>query len=148
MTSLVVVTGPPEVDVAEVADAVAVHLRRARVSLDRIQQDLAHDAEHTPDGWLRLDAEAELERRIVAFGGVAVVDVRLADHGEAERLAAVLGPWWEGLVEVRCQASGSAVPPLGASRTVVLDGTRPPEAADVAAVVRDETPTASRTRRR
>lgn len=147
MTGLVVVAGPPEVDVAEVAAALAELLGRAHVSLDGLQEELALEADATPRDWLRLDAERELKRRVEAFDGEVVLDVALRDRADAERLVTVLRPWWAGLVEVRCEVSGANVPSLSAPRTIVLDGTRPPAVGDLAAVVRDETPTARRPRR-
>jgi hypothetical protein len=148
MTGLVVVTGPPDVDVAEVAEALAVQLRCAWISLGGIVDELAAEGEDTPRDWLRLDAEAEIKRRVEAFAGAAVLDAQLVTQDDVDRLASVLSPWWAGLVEVRCQAPGVAVPALGAPRTVVLDGSRPPAVGDLASVVRDETPTGRRVRRR
>jgi predicted kinase len=147
VTGLVVVTGPPGVDVTEVAAALAEQLGCAHVSVAGLQDELAQEAEDTPRDWLRLDAESELKRRIELFGTAVVIDVTLADPAEAERLAAVLRPWWAGLVEVRCEAPDHPVASLGAARTIVLDGALPPSVADLAAVVRDETPRARRTRR-
>jgi hypothetical protein len=147
MTPLVVVTGPPGVDTDEVAEALAERLGRAWLSIDGVQDELAQEAEDTPRDWLRLDAEREVKRRLEAFGGVAVLGVHLADADDAERLGSVLRPWSHDLVEVRCRVPGEEVPPIGAQRTVVLDGTRPPAVGELAAVVRDETPTVRRVRR-
>jgi hypothetical protein len=148
MTGVVVVTGLPGIPVADVAAALAETLRRAHVSVDGIQDELALQADDTPRDWLRLDAEHELKRRVEAFNGAVVLDVVLADDADAERLVTVLAPWWADLVEVRCAAPDVPSPSLNAPRTVVLDGTRPPAVADLAAVLRDETRPARRVRRR
>lgn len=148
MTSLVVVTGPPGVDTDEVAEALAERLGRAWVSLDGIQDELAEEAEDTPRDWLRLDAEREVKRRLEAFGGAAVLGVHLDGDDDAERLRSVLRPWALDLVEVRCSVPGVEMPPIGAQRTVVLDGTRAPAVGDLAAAVRGETPKPRRVRRR
>jgi|EndMetStandDraft_8_1072994.scaffolds.fasta_scaffold46674_5 hypothetical protein len=148
MTSLVVVTGPPGVDTDGVAEALAERLGRAWVSMDAIQDELAEEAEDTPRDWLRLDAEREVKRRLEAFGGAAVLGVHLADDDDADRLGSVLRPWSLDLVEVRCSVPGVEMPPIGAQRTVVLDGTRAPAVGELAAVVRGETPTVRRRRPR
>jgi hypothetical protein len=148
MTGIVVVTGPPEVGVTEVGAALAERLGRAQVSVAALQDELALEAEDTPRAWLRLDAEHELKRRIELFEAAVVIDVHLSESADAERLMTVLRPWWADLVEVRCELPGHVLPALGAPRTVVLDGTYPPSAADLAAVVRDETPRPRRRRRR
>src|SRR4051794_6769333 len=144
MTMLVVVTGPPGVGTDDVAEALAERLGLAWLSLDRIQDERAEDAEDTPRDWLRLDAEREVKRRLEAFGGEAVLAVHLPAGDDAERLGAVLRPWSHHLVEVRCSVPGLATPPIGAQRTVVLDGTHTPAVGELAAVVRGETPTARR----
>lgn len=148
MSRLVAVTGGPGVPVREIASTLAEALGLAHLSVDGIWDELAHDADETPRDWLRVDAERELERRLMALAGRGVVDVVLETDDEAARMTTVLGPWWDQVVEIRCAAPGESTPSLGAPRTVLLDGVRPPAAADVAAVVRDETPGARRSRRR
>jgi len=144
MTTLVVVTGPPDLETDEVAEALAERLGLAWLSLGGIQDELAEEAEDTPRDWLRLDAEREVKRRLEAFGGEAVLAVRLTNADDADRLRAVLRPWSHDVLEVRCTSPDHDVPPIGAPRTVVLDGTRAPAVGELAAVVRDETPTVRR----
>jgi predicted kinase len=99
----VVVTGLPGAGKTSLATVLAERLRSALVSLDGIKEELAADAEDTPRDWLRYDAEAELVRRLEAFGGEAVVDIWIAPRRDTERVTALLEPWWSSLVEVRCQ---------------------------------------------
>lgn len=148
MTGIVVVTGPPGVDVSDVGAALAERLGRAQISVAGLQDELALEAEDTPRVWLRLDAERELKRRIELFEAAVVIDVHLGEPADVERLVAVLRPWWAGLVEIRCRVDGFDAPTLDAPRTLVLDGTTPPSVADLAAVVRDETPRPRRRRHR
>jgi predicted kinase len=101
--SLVVVTGVPGAGKTSLAAALATRLGCALVSLDTIKEELAAEAEDTPLDWLRYDAEAELVRRLEAFGGEAVVDIWIQPRRDTERVADLLTPWWDGLVEVRCQ---------------------------------------------
>jgi hypothetical protein len=144
--SLVVVTGLASAPVSEVAEALAERLRSTHLSVGALQDELALEAEHTPRDWLRLDAERELKRRIEAFSGQVVLDTVLDGPDDATRLVEVLRPWWAGVVEVRCAGPDGAVPPLGAPRTIVLDGSRPPELGDLVSVVRGETPAVRRVR--
>jgi hypothetical protein len=144
-TPLVVVTGPP--DAALVATALAERLGCAYVSLGEIEDELAVDGEDTPRTWLRYDAEQEVVRRLTEFSGAAVLDVAVDPPLEAERVRALVRRWWDDVVEVRCEAPGLTYDGLGASRTVVLDASRPLVVGEIAAVVRRETATHRRVRR-
>jgi predicted kinase len=103
MTPLVVVTGVPGAGKTGLATALAERLATVLLSLDEIKEELAADAAQTPRDWLRYDAEDEVVRRLDAFGGEAVLDIWIAPRRDIERITALLAPWWEGLVEVRCQ---------------------------------------------
>jgi predicted kinase len=103
VTPLVVVTGVPGSGKSSLAWALADRLRCPFVSLDEIKEELAEGAEHTPLDWLRYDAEAELVRRVEAAAGEAVIDIWIAPRRDTERVAALLKPWWDRMVEVRCQ---------------------------------------------
>jgi len=103
MTPLIVVTGVPASGKTGLATALAERLGYALVSLDEIKEELAVEAEDTPREWLRYDAEAELLRRLEAFGGEAVVDIWITPRRDTARIVELLGPWWDRLVEVRCQ---------------------------------------------
>jgi predicted kinase len=103
MNPLIVVTGVPAAGKSGLATALAERLGCALVSLDEIKEELAGEAEDTPRDWLRYDAEAELLRRVEAFGGEAVVDIWIAPRRDTERIVELLQPWWHRLVEVRCQ---------------------------------------------
>ena len=144
-TPLVVVTGPP--DAALVATALAERLGCAYVSLGEIEDELAVDAEDTPRAWLRYDAEQEVVRRLTEFSGVAVLGVAVGPPLEVERGKALGRRWWDDVVEVRCEAPGLTYDGLGASRTVVLDASRPLVVGEIAAVVRRETSVHRRVRR-
>ncbi len=143
-TPLVVVTGSPDADV--VAVALAERLGCVRVSLGEIEDELAIDAEDTPRSWVRYDAEQEVVRRLTEFAGVAVLDVAVEPPLEIERVQALVRRWWDDVVEVRCEGPGLRYDGLGASRTVVLDASRPLAIGEIAAVVRRETATHSRLR--
>jgi len=142
-TPLVVVTGPP--DAAVVAAALAERLGCAYVSLGRIEDELAVDAEDTPRAWLRYDAEQEVVRRLTEFRGVAVLDLAVEVPLGGERMAALVRRWWDEVVEVRCMAPGLRYQRLGATRTVVLDASRPLSVGEIVAVIRRETPLRRRT---
>jgi predicted kinase len=101
--TLVVVTGVPGSGKSTLGSALADALGWPFVSLDEIKEELAADAAQTPRDWLRYDAEDEVVRRLDAFGGEAVLDIWIAPRRDLERITALLAPWWEGLVEVRCQ---------------------------------------------
>lgn len=103
MIPLVVVTGVPASGKSSLAWALADRLHCPLVSLDEIKEELAEDAEHTPRDWLRHDAEAELVRRVKAAAGEAVVDIWIAPRRDTERVTDLLEPWWDRMVEVRCQ---------------------------------------------
>jgi predicted kinase len=103
MTGLIVVTGVPGAGKTGLATALAERLGTALVSLDEIKEELALGAEDTPRDWLRYDAEAELARRLKALEGEAVVDIWIAPRRDTERVRDLLEPWWERLVELRCQ---------------------------------------------
>jgi predicted kinase len=103
MSILVVVTGVPGAGKTGLATALAERLGIALVSLDEIKEELAVEAEDTPREWLRYDAEAELLRRLEAFDGEAVVDIWIAPRRDTERIRDLLKPWWDRVVEVRCQ---------------------------------------------
>jgi hypothetical protein len=134
---LVVVTGPP--DAAAVAVALADRLGCARVSLGEIEDELAVDAADTPRAWLRYDAEQEVVRRLTEFAGGAVLDLAVEPPLEGERVTALVRRWWDDVVEVRCEAPGRHNDAWGASRTVVLDASRPLAVGEIVAVVRRET---------
>jgi adenylate kinase family enzyme len=170
MIPLVVVTGVPGAGKSTLAAALAARLGTFPVSLDAIKEELAADAPDTPRDWLRWDAEEEVVRRLEAVGGEAVLDIWIAPRRDVERVAALLRPWWDRLVEVRCEVSADVAvarylererglphlppdeltlarirdaaehpQPLGASRTVVVDTSRPVALGDVVSAVRRET---------
>jgi len=103
VTPLVVVTGVPGAGKTSLATALAERLRRPLVSLDAIKEELAAEAADTPRDWLRYDAEAELLRRLEAFDGEVVVDIWIQPRRDTERVVDLLKPWWDRVVEVRCQ---------------------------------------------
>jgi predicted kinase len=103
VTPLVVVTGVPGAGKSSLAPVLAERLGSAFVSLDQIKEELALEAADTPREWLRYDAEAELVRRLEAFAGEAVVDIWIAPRRDTERVVDLLKPWWDRVVEVRCQ---------------------------------------------
>jgi len=103
MKPLVVVTGVPGAGKTSLCAVLAERLGHALVSLDEIKEELAVEAEDTPRDWLRYDAEAELVHRLKAFEGEAVVDIWIAPRRDTERVRGLLEPWWERVVEVRCQ---------------------------------------------
>ena len=103
MNPLVVVTGVPGAGKTSLATVLAARLGCALVSLDEIKEELAMEAEDTPRDWLRYDAEAELVRRLTAFSGEAVVDIWVAPRRDIQRVTGLLEPWWDRIVEVRCQ---------------------------------------------
>lgn len=103
MTPLVVVTGVPGSGKSTLAVALAERLGIFPVSLDAIKEELAADAPDTPRDWLRWDAEQEVVRRLEAVGGEAVLDIWVAPRRDVERVADLLRPWWERLVELRCE---------------------------------------------
>jgi predicted kinase len=101
--TLVVVTGVPGAGKSTLGSALAEAMGCPFVSLDAIKEELAADAAQTPLDWLRYAAEDEVVHRLDAFGGEAVLDVWIAPRRDRPRVTALLAPWWEGLVEVRCQ---------------------------------------------
>jgi predicted kinase len=101
--SLVLVTGVPGSGKTTLGSALARRLGFAFLSLDAIKEELAVEGPETPLDWLRYDGEAELVRRLEAFGGEAVVDIWISPRRDNVRVAALLQPWWSILVEVRCQ---------------------------------------------
>ena len=103
MNPLIVVTGVPGAGKTSLATALAERLGVPLVSLDEIKEELALEGEDTPRDWLRYDGEAELVRRLEAFSGEAVVDIWIAPRRDTERVTELLKPWWDGMVEVRCQ---------------------------------------------
>jgi predicted kinase len=103
MTPLVVVTGVPGAGKSTLASALAERLGSFPVSLDAIKEELAADAPDTPRDWLRYDAEQEVVRRLEAVAGEAVLDIWVAPRRDVERVSLLLRPWWDRLVEVRCQ---------------------------------------------
>jgi predicted kinase len=103
MTPLVVVTGAPGAGKSTLAAALAERLGLFPLSLDAIKEELAADAPDTPRDWLRWDGEQELVRRLRAVDGEAVVDIWVAPRRDVERVGELLQPWWDRLVEVRCQ---------------------------------------------
>ena len=103
MTPLVVVTGVPGAGKSSLATVLAPRLGCALIALDAIKEELAAEAEDTPRDWLRFDAEAELVRRLEAFGGEAVVDIWIQPQRDTERVVGLLRPWWEHVVELRCE---------------------------------------------
>jgi predicted kinase len=139
--SLVVVTGEPGAGAESLAQAVAERLGRLSISLDAVEDALAGGAADTPRHWLRMDAELELVRLLAACGGEAVIAIGLTAPDDAARVAALLHPWWDDLVELRCQAPGERPWTLGAPRTVVLDTSRPVALGDVVSAIRAGTGT-------
>jgi predicted kinase len=103
MMPLVVVTGVPGAGKSTLAAALAERLGTFPVSLDAIKEELAADAPDTPRDWLRWDGEAEVVRRLQAVDGEAVLDIWIAPRRDVERVRGLLRPWWDRLVEVRCQ---------------------------------------------
>lgn len=122
---LVVVTGVPGAGKTGLATALADRLGCALLSLDEIKEELAVDAEDTPLDWLRYDAEAELVRRLEAFAGEAVVDIWIAPRRDTERVRELMRPWWDDVVEVRCQVPGV----VAAERYAARHRVTPPHAA-------------------
>jgi predicted kinase len=135
MSTLVVVTGLPGAGKTSLATALAGRLGVALVSLDEIKEELAVEAEDTPREWLRYDAEAELVRRLEAFAGEAVVDIWIAPRRDTERVRDLLKPWWDLLVEVRCQVPAA----IAIERYVARERSWPhlPADADTLARIRD-----------
>jgi predicted kinase len=99
---LVVVTGLPGSGKSSLTEALAARLGSFPLSLDAIKEELAADAPDTPRDWLRDDAEQEVVRRLEAVAGEAVLDIWIAPHRDVARVAGLLRPWWDRLVEVRC----------------------------------------------
>jgi predicted kinase len=122
---LIVVTGVPGAGKTGLATALADRLGCALLSLDEIKEELAGGAEDTPRDWLRYDAEAELVRRLEAFAGEAVVDIWIAPRRDTERVRELMRPWWDDVVEVRCQVPGV----VAAERYAARDRVTPPHAA-------------------
>jgi predicted kinase len=136
MSTLVVVTGAPGAGKTGLATALAERLAIALVSLDEIKEELAVEAEDTPREWLRYDAEAELLRRLEAFAGEAVVDIWIAPRRDTVRVRDLLKPWWDTVVEVRCQVPAE----VAVERYVARDRSWPPHLpadADTLARIRD-----------
>jgi predicted kinase len=103
VTPLLVVTGVPGAGKTSLSIALADRLGCALVSLDQIKEELAVEAADTPREWLRYDAEAELVHRLEAFDGEVVVDIWVSPRRDTERVRDLLKPWWERMVEVRCE---------------------------------------------
>jgi predicted kinase len=122
MSTLVVVTGVPAAGKTGLATALAERLAVALVSLDEIKEELAVEAEDTPREWLRYDAEAELVHRLEAFAGDAVVDIWIAPRRDTERIRDLLKPWWDTIVEVRCQVPAA----VAVERYVARERSWPP----------------------
>ncbi|HEX3930618.1 MAG TPA: AAA family ATPase [Nocardioides sp.] len=117
MNRLVVVTGVPASGKSGLSAALAERLGVPWVSLDEIKEELSVGAEGTPLEWLRLDAEAELGRRLEAFAGEAVVDIWVAPRRDTQRVRDLLVPWWADLVEVRCEVPAAVAVERYAQRT-------------------------------
>jgi hypothetical protein len=147
---LVVVTGVADAETSSLAGALAWRLGCPLVALDQIHEELAAEAADTPHEWLRYDAEAELARRLDAFDGRVVVDVRAVD--QTERVRELVKRWWDDVVEVRCEtahrSAAGGPESLGAPRTVVVDTTRPVDLGDVVSAVRRDTGARRRVQRR
>jgi predicted kinase len=125
--TLVVVTGVPGAGKSTLACALADRLGCPLVSLDAIKDNLAVEAADTPAEWLRYDAEHEMVRLLEAFGGEVVLDIWIAPRRDVARVAALLRPWWERLVEVRCEVSADVAATRYASRERGFPH-RPPDA--------------------
>jgi 1-(5-phosphoribosyl)-5-[(5-phosphoribosylamino)methylideneamino] imidazole-4-carboxamide isomerase/N-(5'phosphoribosyl)anthranilate isomerase len=55
-------------------------------------------------GWTREGGDLyHVLARLDAFGGEAVVDIWVAPRRDTDRIRDLLKPWWEQLVEVRCE---------------------------------------------
>ncbi|MGI8523140.1 MAG: AAA family ATPase [Nocardioides sp.] len=96
-------TGVPGSGKSTLAGALAERLGTLPVSLDAIKEELAADAPDAPRDWLRWDAEQEVVRRLESVAGEAVLDIWVAPRRDVERVSQLLRPWWDRLVEVRCQ---------------------------------------------
>jgi glucokinase len=134
VTGLIVVTGVPGAGKTGLSTALADRMGMALVSLDEIKEELAVDAADTPHEWLRRDAEVELARRLEAFGGQAVVDIWIAPRRDTERVRELLRPWWDGVVEVRCQVPGVVAAERYAARPRVTPPHLPPDADTLARI--------------
>lgn len=134
--SLVVVTGVPGAGKTSLATVLAERLGCALVSLDEIKEELSSSAPDTPLEWLRFDAEAELVRRLEAFGGAAVVDIWIAPRRDTERVRDLLKRWWDEVVEVRCEVPGAVAVERYATRARSWPPHLPPDA-DTLARIRD-----------
>jgi predicted kinase len=139
--SVVVVTGDHGPAKSGLARALAERLGWFAISFEAIEDELAAGAADTPRHWLRDDAELEMVRLLEAADGHAVLDVGFASPGDAERVAALLRPWFDDMVELRCAVPGERPQPLGAPRTVVVDTSRPVLLGDIVSAVRAETGT-------
>ena len=135
-TPLVVVTGVPGAGKTSLARVLAQRLGSALVSLDEIKEELALEAADTPRDWLRYDAEAELVRRIEAFTGEAVVDIWIAPRRDTDRVRDLLKPWWDDVVEVRCQVPAVVAVERYVARGRVTPPHLPPDE-DTLARIRD-----------